>query len=109
MGAEDEEEKEFGTDEDKVNPKSFIPKLFCQVGDKTNGWHSKTVQNFATLLLTILSGGQGGKLSISDKSSPKPAWFRGSWLHIFASKDARNFTFSNILDCSRIFTSLILY
>ena len=39
-----------------------------------------TVQNFATLLLTILSGGQGGKLSISDKSSPKPAWFRGSWL-----------------------------
>ena len=70
MGAEDEEEKEFGTDEDKVNPKKIIRKLFCQVGDKTNGRHSKNVQNFATLLLTILSGGQGGKLSISDKSFP---------------------------------------
>ena len=44
MGAEDDEEKEFETYEDKVNPKKFIPKLFCQVGDKTNGWHSKTAQ-----------------------------------------------------------------
>ena len=39
-----EAEIEFGTDEDKVNPKKSIPKLFCQVGDKTSGWHSKTVQ-----------------------------------------------------------------
>ena len=29
MGAEEEEEMEFGTDEDKVNPKKSIPKLFC--------------------------------------------------------------------------------
>ena len=45
---------EFGTDEDKVNPKRFIPRLFSQVGDKTNGWHSKTntisLENFQTKL-----------------------------------------------------------
>ena len=29
MGAEEEEEMEFGTDEDKVNPKKSIPKIFC--------------------------------------------------------------------------------
>ena len=29
MGAEEEEEMEFGSDEDKVNPKKSIPKLFC--------------------------------------------------------------------------------
>ena len=28
MGAEDEEEKEFGTDEDKVNPKKIHPQTF---------------------------------------------------------------------------------
>ena len=44
MGAEEEEEMEFGTNEEKVNPKKSIPKLSCQVGDKTNGWHSKTTQ-----------------------------------------------------------------
>ena len=77
---DDDTEMEFDTDENKDDPYMFIPKLFCQVGDKQSGWHSKTVQNFATLLLTILSGGQGGKLSISDKSSPKPAWFNGTWL-----------------------------
>ena len=33
MGAEEEEEMEFGTDEDKV-----------KVVDKMSGWHSKTVQ-----------------------------------------------------------------
>ena len=44
MGAEEEEEMEFGTDEDKVHPKKSIPKLFCQVGEKTSGWHSKTLQ-----------------------------------------------------------------
>ena len=74
---EEDTEMEFGTDENRDDPKKFIPKLFCQVGDKRNGWHSK---NFATLLLTIFSGGQGGKLFISDKTSPKPAWFNGSWL-----------------------------
>ena len=73
---EDETELKFATDE---NPKKFILKLFYQVGDKKNGWHSKTVERYATLLLTILSGGQGGKLSISDKSAPKPAWFCGNW------------------------------
>ena len=64
LGPEEDTEMEFATDEDRVDPK-----MFCQVGDKRNGWHSKTVQNFVTLLLTILSGGQGGKLSISDKTS----------------------------------------
>ena len=44
MGAEEEEEMEFGTNEEKVNPKKSIPKLFCQVGDITNEWHSKTTQ-----------------------------------------------------------------
>ena len=56
LGPEEDREMEFATDEDRV--KMFIPKLFCQVGDKRNGWHSKTVQNFPTLLLTILSGSQ---------------------------------------------------
>ena len=28
MGAEEEQEMEFGTNEDKVNPKKSIPKLF---------------------------------------------------------------------------------
>ena len=37
MGAEDEEEKEFGTDEDKVNPKKFIPKLFVKLVTKRMG------------------------------------------------------------------------
>ena len=80
FGEEDDgNELRFETDEDTENPNKFIPKLFCQVGDKKNGWHSKTVERYATLLLTILSGGQGGKLSISDKSAPKPAWFCGNW------------------------------
>ena len=50
---EEDTEMEFGTDENRDDPKKFIPKLFCQVGDKRNGWHSK---NFATLLLTIFTG-----------------------------------------------------
>ena len=58
LGPEEDREMEFATDEDRGDPKMLIPKLFCQVGDKRNGWHSKTVQNFATLLLTILSGSQ---------------------------------------------------
>ena len=48
MGAEEEEEIEFGTHKDKVNPKKSIPKIFCQVGHKTSEWYSnlesKTVQ-----------------------------------------------------------------
>ena len=76
---EEASEMEFVTDENREDPQKYIPKLFCQVGDKKNGWHSKTVERFTTLLLTILSGGQGGKLSMSDKSTPKPAWFCGSW------------------------------
>ena len=58
LGPEEDREMEFATDEDRGDPKMLIPKLFCQVGDKRNGWHSKTVQNFPTLLLTILSGSQ---------------------------------------------------
>ena len=76
---QDEEEGVFETDEEKEDPKVFIPKLFCQVGDKKSGWHSKTVQAFAVLLLTILSGGQGGKFSMADKGKPPPPWFVGSW------------------------------
>ena len=79
FGEEDDgNELKFETDEDTENPNKFIPKLFCQVGDKKNGWHSKTVERYATLLLTILSGGQGGKLSINEKSASKPAWFCGN-------------------------------
>ena len=66
------------TDEEKEDPKVLIPKLFCQVGDKKSGWHTKTVQAFAALLLTILSGGQGGKFSMADKGMPTPSWFVGS-------------------------------
>ena len=79
LEAEDETELKFETDEDKETPKKFIPKLFCQVGDRENGWHSKTEERYATLLLTILSGGQGAKFNLSDKTSPKPAWFCGNW------------------------------
>ena len=79
MANQDEEEGVFETDEEKEDPKVFIPKLFCQVGDKKSGWHSKTVQAFAALLLTILSGGQGGKFSMADKGKPPPPWFVGSW------------------------------
>ena len=53
MEAEDETEPKFETDEDKETPKMFIPKLFCQVEDEKNGWHSKTVERYATLLLMI--------------------------------------------------------
>ena len=50
-----------------MKPTKFVPKLFCQVGDKKNDWHWKTVERYATLLLTI----QGAKFNISDKTSPK--------------------------------------
>ena len=55
LEAEDETELKFETDEEKETHKKFIPKLFCQVGDKENGWHSKTVERYATLLLMILN------------------------------------------------------
>ena len=32
LGPEADTEMEFATDEDRVDPKMFIPKLFCQVG-----------------------------------------------------------------------------
>ena len=57
MEAEDETELKFETDEDKETPKMFIPKLFCQVEDEKNGWHSKTVERYTMLLLMILNGG----------------------------------------------------
>ena len=56
---QDEEEGVFETDEEKEDPKVFIPKLFCQVGDKKSGWHSKTVQ---ALLLTDPKWGPGRKV-----------------------------------------------
>ena len=94
---QDEEEGVFETDEEKEDPKVFIPKLFCQVGDKKSGWHSKTVQAFAALLLTILSGGQGGKFSMADKGKPPSPWFVGS---CYSSK---------IVDLPRILILFILY
>ena len=51
LEAEDETELEFETDEDKETPKKFIPKLFCQVGDKKNGWHSKTVERYGSSIM----------------------------------------------------------
>ena len=94
---QDEEEGVFETDEEKEDPKVFIPKLFCQVGDKKSGWHSKTVQAFAALLLTILSGGQGGKFSMADKGKPPPPWFVGPCCS------------SKIVDLPRILILFILY
>ena len=46
LETEDETELKFETDEDKETLKKFIRKLFCQVGDKKNGWHSKTVERY---------------------------------------------------------------
>ena len=53
---QDEEEGVFQTDEEKEDPKVFIPKLFCQVGDKK-------------------SGRPGRKFSMADKGKPPPPWF----------------------------------
>ena len=44
------ENPEFVTDED---PAHLIPKLFCQIGDKANGWGVKAVEKMAMLLLTL--------------------------------------------------------
>ena len=57
---QDEEEGVFENDEEKEDPKVFIPKLFCQVGDKK-------------------SGRPGRKFSMADKGKPPPPWFVGSW------------------------------
>ena len=67
------ESPEFVTDdaEDPV----LIPKLFCQIGDKANGWGVKPVEKMAMLLLTVMDAGQGGSVTLSDKSKAKPAWF----------------------------------
>ena len=46
------ENPEFVTDED---PAHLIPKLFCQIGDKANGWGVKAVEKMAMLLLTLLT------------------------------------------------------
>ena len=67
------ESPEFVSDdaEDPV----LIPKLFCQIGDKANGWGVKPVEKMAMLLLTVMDAGQGGSVTLSDKSKAKPAWF----------------------------------
>ena len=57
------------------NNEEFIPKLFCQVGDKKRGWAAKPVEKMASLLFTIMDAGQGGSITLSDKSKPKPDWF----------------------------------
>ena len=53
----------------------FVLKLFCQVGDKKRGWAAKPVEKMASLLFTIMDAGQGGSITLSDKSKPKPDWF----------------------------------
>ena len=68
------ESPEFVTDEVE-DPVYIIPKLFCQIGDKANGWGVKPVEKMAMLLLTALDAGQGGSVTLSDKSKAKPAWF----------------------------------
>ena len=56
----------------------FVLKLFCQVGDKKRGWVAKPVEKMASLLLTIMDAGQGGSITLSDKSKPKPDWFNAN-------------------------------
>ena len=68
------ESPELVTDEVE-DPAYLIPKLFCQIGDKANGWGVKPVEKMAMLLLTALDAGQGGSVTLSDKSKAKPAWF----------------------------------
>ena len=65
---------EFLTDEVE-DPAFLIPKLFCQVGDKAHGWGVKPVEKMTMLLLTVLDAGQGGSVTLGDKSKTKPAWF----------------------------------
>jgi len=68
---EEYEEHEFVTDNDDVE----IPKLFCQIGDKANGWKHKNVRDATELYLSIMGGGKGGRLSLGDKTKPRSAWF----------------------------------
>ena len=71
------ENPEFVTDEVE-DPAYLIPKLFCQIGDKANGWGVKPVEKMAMLLLTALDAGQGGSVTLSDKSKAKPAFLLNS-------------------------------
>ena len=68
-----EEGREYVCDEED-DKKQFIPKLFCQIGDKEKGWVAKPVEKMASLLLTILDAGQGVSVTLSDKSKPRPEW-----------------------------------
>ena len=39
------------------------------------GRRAKPVEKMASLLFTIMDAGQGGSITLSDKSKPKPDWF----------------------------------
>ena len=69
-GEEEQEEHGFVTDDD-----IFLPKLFCQIGDRANGWNYKNIREATELYLSVLGGGKGGRLSLGDKTKPRPAWF----------------------------------
>ena len=53
------DQPEYATNESE-DPASFIPKLWCQIGDKANGWG---VNQAKKLLLTIMDPGQGGSIT----------------------------------------------
>ena len=81
----------FETDEDKETPKMFIPKLFCQVEDEKNGWHSKTVERYAAA--------DDPELRLFRNSSAS------SFLEMFTSNEAWNLCSSKISDSSKILNS----
>ena len=91
LEAEDETELKFETDEDKETPKMFIPKLFCQVEDEKNGWHSKTVERYAAA--------DDPELRLFRNSSAS------SFLEMFTSNEAWNLCSSKISDSSKILNS----
>ena len=68
------DQPEYATNESE-DPASFIPKLWCQIGDKANGWGVKQAEKMAQLLLTIMDAGQGGSITLSNKTKPRPIWF----------------------------------
>ena len=68
------DQPEYVTNESE-DPASFIPKLWCQIGDKANGWGVKQAEKMAQLLLTIMDAGQGGSITLSNKTKPRPMWF----------------------------------
>ena len=68
------DQPEYATNESE-DPASFIPKLWCQIGDKANGWGVKQAEKMAQLLLTIMDAGQGGSITLSNKTKPRPMWF----------------------------------